>query len=434
MESNSNPNIIHTALINQKKAQRYDSLDVFRGLCIFFMIFNHSFLFLSNSTENDLISFLIIDGLTIFFSASSFLTIAGISNGLSMLNRAKNKNPTTYKHYFLRGVFMIFFGLYLCFIGQIVSGKSEYFNMDILYLTGFISFILPLLNCFSNEALISTSVFIAICTPLIRRDTTFNIRWKGIEEIQFITKVFKNPFWATFKGGYTWNKDIESVFEGLIYFGYFPIFPFSIFFLIGIYISRKLFNNEFKENINFFLFIGFLFLIFGLTLGVVGGLIKNSLSNLHKWYASVLIYYPVSFSHLMCQVGSILIFIVVFHQIFDSKYYDFFFLKYIRITGQFSLTYYCYSYTIIYGTCYIYHLITSIPLKNIYSNLLKGHWPIAYAFCCWSFLSFIFMPICLKYDGVGTLEHLLGLSQNLGSNKNDLVVSSNSVIKKSILI
>ena len=221
---------MESSRVVQNNNQRYDSLDIFRGFCIFFMIFNHSFLYLGGHNEDNLISFLIIDGLTCFFSAATFLTIAGISNGISLLNRSKNNNPTPYKHYFIRGIFMILFGLYVSGIGALVSETSQFFNYDILYLMGFISFIIPLLNYYSNEALISISIFIAICTPLIRRDSDFIKRWSPIEDIQYITKIFKIPIWATCQGEYLWEKDFQSIFEGLMYFGYFPIFPFLYFF------------------------------------------------------------------------------------------------------------------------------------------------------------------------------------------------------------
>ena len=405
----------------QNKNPRYDSLDIFRGLCIFFMIFNHSFLYLGGHHENNLLSFLIIDGLTCFFSAATFLTIAGISNGISLLNRSTNNNPTPYIRYIIRGIFMISLGLYVSGAGVLVSQTSQYFNYDILYLMGFISFIIPLLNYYSDTALISMSVFIAICTPLIRRDSGFMDRWSPIEDIPYITKIFKIPIWATCQGEYLWEKDFQSIFEGLMYFGYFPIFPFLIFFIIGIYFSRKLFNNEFDKSSNNFLIFGTIFMIMGFILSFIGGSIKNSVQNLHAWYGTPLNYYPISFSHLICEIGSVFIFIVIFHKIFDSKFYENFFLNSIRITGKFSLSFYCYSYTIIYGTSYVYHLITQTPLEDVYCNLLPGLWPIAFALCCWSFLSFIFMTISIKFKGVGTLEHLLGILQKIdcGFNQND---------------
>ena len=408
---------------------RYDSLDILRGLSMFLLLINHSFIYLGKSSENDSLStFLLSDGFTLIFSASTFLTVSGISNGISHLNREKNNNPQSFYFYFIRGIILIILAIYISWIGGSITKTSEYFNFDVLYLFGLLSLMLPLFTSFNNSSLISFSILIIICTPLIRRQNDFLIPWGGIENNELISNLTGINLWAHPKGEYHWNKNFKSIFEGAMFKGYFSIFPYSCFFLIGIYFSRHFLNENFELKFFQYNLFGFFLIILSFFFAIIGGKIPYSVENSHSWYGTPFIYFPTSFSHLLCQMGSTIIILNIFHKIFDKKFYQNLFLNGIRLTGKFSLTIYVFSLTIIYSTIFIIHLINKKPVDQLYNNLLPGFFPLIYGLICWIFLILIYLPICLKYNGIGTLEHLIVLLQNLKKNKLE-----NEIIKCSIL-
>ena len=406
---------------SSEESRRFDSLDMLRGFCIFFMIFNHSFIYLGGHAAEGVFGFIMIEGFTWLVSASTFLTVAGMANGFSAIKREKTGNPLPYLRYLVRGIYLIVLALYVSGAGSLVSETSEFFNYDILYIMGFIALAIPVINSFNNQALFTVSAILIICTPLIRRQSNFLEPWSGVEGIDLVNNVTGIHFWATCGGEFHWTKDFRSFFEGGVYAGFFPIFPYAAFFLIGIYLARQLDNGELDKNTGFYVVFGSATVLIGIILAIIGGTIKGSVENSHAWFGTPLIYYPVSFSHLICQLGSLFIMIVIFHKIFDSNSINNFFVDAIRITGRFSLSFYVYSYTFIYGTVYISHLISGKPLEEVYGSLIPGFWPALYAISCWALLSFVLIPLSLKFGGIGTLEHLMGVAQGEKScsNKED---------------
>ena len=390
----------------QPKFQRMDSLDLLRGFCIFGMIFNHSFLYLEGHGVSNFFDFLIVEFLTCFLSAATFLVVSGMSSGLSSIKRKSEKKELSFFQYCIRGLFIILMGVFISLTG--FYGKYNLFNFDILYLMGCISITTPIITDFTPNSLLFCCAIFLLVSPFMRRDPNFLPPWGQIEPLEMISKIFKIDIWCVPELDYLWNLTLRAVFEGGLYNGFFPIFPYASYYFIGVYLSKISHSGQFEEKKTKHLILGGSLIVIGFILAIIGGIQKNPI---HSTFASPFSYYPVSFSHSIVQAGSVFFAIIIFHSIFDQKdSINNFFINAIRNTGKNSLTFYVYSIFITFMCVHVKVWTTGKNIDDVFP-VISGFWVYLFAIGLWGALSFILIPISQKYNGIGTLEHLLRLVQ-----------------------
>lgn len=208
--------------MNKEKKNRIYFLDLARGFAIFSMFLQHCMIIYEKTAgEGDTIlgNIFILAGTAP--AAPVFLLIFGI-----FLVKSKD----SFRQTLLRGVKLLFLGYLLNFLRftlpfgisgidnvlylQDESSLSLFFAVDILQLAGLSIFILLFLKKYSHSTLLFPILilFILLLSPYL---------WGKFPQIPFFL-----PLWGT-------GKNV-----------YFPMFPWIIYPLLGMYISQYLFNGE----------------------------------------------------------------------------------------------------------------------------------------------------------------------------------------------
>ncbi len=208
------------------KIQRIKSIDIFRGLCMAWMILNHLISWWLNNKYSWLhgITVMILDPI----GASGFLFISGVSIALSYKNRVTS---VEYNHRWLRNSYL--FRAFCIFLIAMIYNTtiSLYLNSLLWIWTWFV--------------LLTVAISMFISWPLLKTSKIFRI-------LLGIFIIIANQYLFSVLLPYRGENNVFGVFFHILYhrMGQDPILSFFPFFLFGTVIGDILFEsyNNLNEN------------------------------------------------------------------------------------------------------------------------------------------------------------------------------------------
>jgi len=231
------------------------------------------------------------------FPAAMFTFLVGMSLFISVKRQEdEGVNPGLIADRNLRrGVAIFFFGLlFLIFVWM----PEEVFAWDILTLIGASLLILFPLRKLNTKVLLSIAIFVVVASPFIRQLTDYHSYWNKWGE--YVTS-FKMP----------------EVLMGFFANGYFPLFPWIVFPLLGYVVGRACFANKELCLPGMLLPTGIVLVIVSLAMIFISS--NVNLPEAAAWYISPFTFYPASTSFLLLATGINTLLFVFFYRFFDLK-------------------------------------------------------------------------------------------------------------------
>lgn len=270
------------------KFTRDPQIDVLRGLALFFMIAANmvpSLLILPHPMLERVIGSM---------AAPLFVFLSGM-----VLSLAKYKPAHDFKHFFIRGMLLIFIG---CLLDIFLYHFHPLVSMDVLYLIGFATFAIYPLTYINAWYRIVLAIFIFLITPGLQ--LIF-----GYHEVPLITTTpFNLNNFSTYMGHlvHTWLLE-----------GYFPIFPWIGYSILGSAIGSLRWNARGTHYFNHVRF-----LVIALSLIIVGAITWITYPGpQYMRFGYSELFYPATWGFLTTSIGLIFFFLYFVDSFPRSKFY-----------------------------------------------------------------------------------------------------------------
>jgi uncharacterized protein len=261
--------------------ERNYNLDIFKGVATFIMIFANTSSYFFNLSDNFIIRLIFSFAAPIFIISSGYITQKNLLN----LNIPKSK--------ILYRVFQIlFFGV---FIDVLFWHSIPFITFDVLYLIAFCQLFLLLTN---KKYLVYSSILVLLTSILLHQIYFYRFHIPETKILNLNSLIISNPI------------------KRLFFDGWFPIFPWLTFFLLGaLSFNFSYLLSKYKKV---FVILGFISIGFFLF-------IKNkSTFDVRENYLEL--WYPLNGYELLIPVAVFFMFIGLFYSLINinSKYIKFF--------------------------------------------------------------------------------------------------------------
>lgn len=326
------------------------SIDLYRGFALVFMVLVHFGIFYGNEDAAHSFAIFFFDHVLADWGAAAFLMMMGMSQVLSAKRIGKPDNWLLFKRALVRGTYIFVVGLLMLVLAW---GPDQIWWWDILTLMGFATVILFFCRFLPSWALIVLIGAIMVLTPWLRGVFDVGVDWALAE----------NPIISQYLPGLYLEPEVEyhpAIVKGLFLSGYFPVFPWIAFIMIGFVMGRRIVAQKMERDLPVLLMTGLVLSCLGFILGYAGRT-QPPVSASIAWI-SPLCFYPDSFSLINIQAGiSIIVFSMVYF-CFDIRKKDKTKLGIIgRLfiqTSNFSLTFYFLHYMLLAWPLALLYLIT----------------------------------------------------------------------------
>lgn len=326
-------------------SQRYISIDMMRGLAIAGMVLCHFIIDWSMQEKNPFVYFL-GDHLLGDWPAAFFTFLVGVSLAISIVRRegkGEDKTLTRYRGV-KRGLFIIGVGLLLAVC---TLGPASIFAWDILALIGAALILLQYLKDVRPAWIATGCIGVILVSPFLQKACGYLTYWGGAFQpdpviTPLIPNILVNPV-----GDYLPGFGIPAV-TGFFVTGYFPIFPWIIFPLLGYLVGKALFTDrlEVSQGWKFPQSLGILCIVLGIFTGYAGS-IRASPDSIGGILAPFC-FYPDTTSMLLLQFGLALCVLEVLRRLFDRQKTHASWIKIPERLSRYSLTLYIVHLLIIY--------------------------------------------------------------------------------------
>lgn len=316
--------------------QRYQAIDAMRTTAIILMIFCHFCIFLSSGENPDNFLHFFANHLIGDFAAPIFLFIVGVSLAIA-INRYNRRKII------LRSTSIIIFGMLL---SACLHEPINAFDWDILPLIGIASGFLFLCRKISTKWLWTLCIIIIFITPILRAHINYLQGWGNSETaLPFLSHfpLFQNILLDP-KNDYQPQFSLLLIIKGMLLNGYFPIFPWITFPIVGFTLGREVIKQQTNNIFNVLKFLAPIFLISGFTLALMSLIYKqNSPINDHLAGFS---FYPDSTGLILVQMGIVLIAFMAYWNKYETKQnnkcsaINKLWKKYFQLISRYSLTIY----------------------------------------------------------------------------------------------
>lgn len=345
----SSKQIVKTTKTTSNK--RVVSIDLFRGFLLTMMVVVHFFMILGKPEDFDNPLLLIIEPGLGIWGAAGFLMMMGMSVAFSNdRNNQRNYSELQSKS-LMRGFFIIVAGL---LIALITDGPALMWAWDILPLIGFATIVIFYLRKVPNWGILLLATLVLLITPWLRGlpffDNITHIEfhaYPGTEKI--LSGMYYDPVsWETLMGTLVFN-DFVGILKGFIIGGFFGVFPWIAFSLIGYFLGRRVVFGKFRKDIPWIIVVGLLLIIISFCLAYIS--IGNPTDQIATNYIVPFSMFPDSFSNTLFQAGISITLLAILYYIFDIKYSSTykpsFIAKIFLRTSNYSLSYYFMHYLVI---------------------------------------------------------------------------------------
>lgn len=348
--------------------KRFDSIDVMRAFAIVFMVICHFVIYLSNPEGSYPWIYLFANHLIGDFAAPIFVFLVGMSQAISL-----SKQTDSERFFGVSGIRMIKRGLLIILAGFILViftfGPFDLFEWDILPFIGISLMILFLLRKVPLWTLLLLAFLAVFVTPFLRELSGYSNYWGNLEDAYGAANIFPGLLLDPAEQ-YRINFVFVDVVKGLFINGYFPIFPWIAFPLIGYFVGKI---NLTGDRIGRFDGkIGILGVIsIALGFGAAFYAVSIGSKNPATEHLAPFSFYPESTTLLLVQIGICFVFFYLCRIYFDKNPKENFFIRYCRLLSKYSLTIYIYHYCLLLWPVWLAGFIKG-DLKRYYCNALSA--------------------------------------------------------------
>lgn len=342
--------------------QRIVSIDVLRGFSLTGMVICHYMIEYGDPTSAQSPLFFFMNHFLGDFGAVWFLMLVGVSQVVSG-DRSKGRGETyLMKKAFLRGAYVFAAGLVMA---TLAWGPIKMWNWDVLTLIGISYILLYFCRPLPSWLILCIAAAVIFMSPWLRGGVDFMGDWGG--------KLIPVPVLSDYLPGIEVDISCEyeprwqpyAIVRGLFLTGFFPIFPWVVFPLIGFVIGRRIVANQMKQDLPLMIILGLVLVFLGLTTAYAS-LLRAGSSPLTDYIAPLCLF-PNSNSMVLLQIGQTLtLFALMFY------YYDVrkagadatgIFATWFKRMSRHSLTVYFVHYPLISWPLWIIYLFTDRYLQ-----------------------------------------------------------------------
>jgi len=131
-----------------------------------------------------------------------------------------------------RGLFLIVVGILLAVMND---GWRNFFECDVLVVIGIASILYPLLRARTVWGLGGLMLAVMMITAVLQRTLDYHANWGGLENVESYAGVLFDPGEEYDAGMLT----LATAVKACLFNGYFPIFPWLSFSLLGIVLAKR---------------------------------------------------------------------------------------------------------------------------------------------------------------------------------------------------
>ncbi|MCF8126953.1 MAG: DUF1624 domain-containing protein [Deltaproteobacteria bacterium] len=335
---------------NRSAHKRILSIDLIRGFSIVGMVLVHFGIYFGNEDAGRNFAIIFLDHCLADWGAAVFLMTMGMSQVLSARRMEKPDNWLLFKRALVRGTYIFGVGLLMLVLAW---GPGQIWWWDILTLMGVGTIVLFFCRFLPSWILIAMIGAIMVLTPWLRGALDIAADWEFVA----------NPVISQYLPGMYIEPTVEyhpAILKGLLLSGYFPVFPWIVFTIIGFVMGRRIVAQKMRRDLPFLFLAGALLLCLGFALAYAGR--TRPLISVSTAWISPFCFYPDSFSLINIQAGMSIIFFGTVYFFFDVRKKDpskpgimgRLFIQ----TSNFSLTFYFLHYMLIGWPLAILYLYT----------------------------------------------------------------------------
>jgi uncharacterized membrane protein len=277
-----------------------------RAIAIVLMILCHGIIVTSSPVEGQSWTYFFGDHIVGDFAAPIFTFLVGVSLALSLSKAGSNKARHSYK----RGFAIILIGLIYATIDQ---GLSGILGWDVLPFIGSSILILTVLRNQSNITLLGLALGVLLAAPFFREMIGYREIWgnrfldvPGLGEVW--PGLLLNP-----EGSPEKVFSLSRFFKGWLSYGYFAIFPWLVFPIIGFVVGRVGFLKD--KTWNWISAGAFLFAFAGILAAYLGR--SSGAEGLDHYFLTPLSFYPNTTSMIFLQMSVCLGLMTFLHKWLD---------------------------------------------------------------------------------------------------------------------
>lgn len=326
------------------------SIDLIRGFSIVFMVLVHFGIYFGNEDAGRNFAIIFLNHCLADWGAAVFLMTMGMSQVLSARRMEKPDNRLLFKRALVRGIYIFGVGLLMLILAW---GPGQIWWWDILTLMGVGTIVLFFCRFLQSWFLIGVILAIMVLTPWFRGAFNIAVDWEFVA----------NPVISQYLPGMYIEPTVEyqpAILKGLFLSGYFPVFPWIAFTIMGFVIGRRIVAQKMRRDLPFLLLGGAALLCLGFVLSYAGRT-RPPISVSTAWI-SPFCFYPDSFSLMNIQAGMSIVFFSMVYFFFDVRKKDPSKLgimgRLFIQTSNFSLTFYFLHYMLIGWPLAILYLFT----------------------------------------------------------------------------
>jgi uncharacterized membrane protein len=310
--------------------QRFPSIEYLRGVAIILMIQVH---FVENLAPREVGSARLYDFSTFLgsFPAPLFTFVSGLSYCLWARKQesARRRDADITAVALRRGLFLFVVGIAFNFA---VWLPEETFNWDILTLIGTALLLLAFARKLPLSILVLVCALVLLASPVLRVVGDYEAYWDD--------------------GAYTYDFNLRDILFGYIANGYFPVFPWILFPVVGFVCGDLVFQNR-KPAYGWLCAAG----IGLLAVAGAGAAARAWLPDATgERFIDRISEFPASTLYVQAMVGVCVLAILLLHRVFDRKNdaADGWFAASLKRFSSFSLTVYVLHHLVILWPVWIY--------------------------------------------------------------------------------
>ena len=294
--------------------QRIISIDVLRGFSLTGMVVCHYMLEYGDAHAPESPLYFIMDHALGDFGAVWFLLLVGVSQVVSGERKKGIGEIKLMKKAFLRGAYVFAAGLLMA---ALAWGPKNMWNWDILTLIGSAYIVLYFCRFLPSWAILLMAAFIVFMTPWLRSTVDFAADWGG-KFIQtpvisdYLPGILVEP-----AGEYEPSWRLPEMIRGFFLSGFFPIFPWLVFPLIGFVMGRRIAAKQMIRDLPFLLLIGFALIFLAFTTAYAG-LLRPGSSPITDYIAPFSMF-PDSNTMVYLQVGQAVALFALMYYYYDGR-------------------------------------------------------------------------------------------------------------------
>ncbi len=366
--------------------QRYLSIDILRGLAIILMIQVH---FVENLSSREPSSGWLYDASIVLGSlpAPFFTMVSGLSYSLwvrkqEFLGR-RDREITIMS--LRRGLFLFALGIVFNFC---IWLPEDTFDWDILTLIGTSFLFLALARKLPAPVLALICVMVILFSPLLRVVGDYPAYWKD--------------------GDYTYDFTFRDIVFGYVANGYFPVFPWIIFPILGFICGDLIFRRRSRPDSRLWILcvVGVGLLALSGSTTAIGAALPAFLS---RTYSNELTEFPAATRYLLAMLGFAILALVLLHRWVDQNENvkgDGPFLVFLRRYSYFSLSVYVLHHMVILWPLWIYGVWMGHDDPTFYYRKAMRT-PMAFALALVFIIACYFVLLLLENNKKYSLESLM---------------------------